>query len=151
MKQEVNIYLTQNTVLATVLATFGAEFADPKAPSKNCYDADDLKRAGQRASDLEKAGIPGRVIYAFKRSPLLEKLIKSFDRAKAAIAEHKPIEIDFDLDQAVALIAQFQSNRKHVGESWRATSSLVRRSTGDKSCKIVSLNASEEARKEFAR
>ena len=57
-----NAFVTDNCALAVALHMAGVPFAFSEHPSQNEYNADTLERRRERASDLEKRGIPGKVI-----------------------------------------------------------------------------------------
>lgn len=174
MKQ---FFQTQNTMLATALASAGVPFAEEngnRIPSLCLYHAQNLARLGYKgqtlwdaAQDAWKRKRPGTVVYQFECCELLERVKSAFDKAKeklvaqasqstgpnAAGTTWSNLEPE-DFGRIAAFIA---ANRSWMMDSWWKTppilgiygDAVTEGNIQTNSGKFISLNASEARRKEL--
>jgi hypothetical protein len=138
-----NAFVTDNCALAVALHMAGVPFAFPDHPSQNEYFADTLKRNGQRARDLEKRGIPGKITWAFAHDSCGE-LIKHFDAEVAAIKHGaKSSELAADPIDFVKIAAHYAEVRKAMLNLWKLQPSFVTLTHPDGKTETISTNAHE--------
>lgn len=165
-----SFYQTQNTMLATALASAGVPFAEEngkRIPSLCQYHAQNLAKLGYKgkplweaAHDAWKRKLPGTIVYQFERCELLDRVISAYDKMKAKLskeaighdqgmtwAELQPE----DFGRIAAFIA---ANRSWLMDAWWKQPPILciygdattEGNVQTNSCKIISLNASEETR-----
>ena len=170
-------YQTNNTMLATALASAGVPFAEEnekRIPSVCLYHAENLGRMGYKgkplwesAHDAWKRKRPGTIVYQFERCELLDRIITAYDKMRKTLdaqagqqsGPNLPGETWPDLQpEDFARIAAFlASNRTWLMDAWWQSPPLLAiygtATTEDNvqtnSAKIISLNASEETRRKL--
>lgn len=170
-----SLYQTQNTMLATVLASAGVQFAEEnghRIPALCQYHAQNLARLGYKghllwdaAQDAWKRKKAGTIVYQFERCELLDTIITAFDKMKLTMAKQAAQEngpntpgetfeklTPVDIGKIGGMLA---ANRDWMMNSWTLTppilciygEAMTEGNTQTNSCKIISLNASEETRR----
>lgn len=139
-----NAFVTDNAALAVALHMAGVPFAFPDHPSQNEYNAETLKRNEQRATDLERRGIPGKVTWAFARDAAGD-LIKHFDAEVAAIkAGAKSSELAADPIDFIKIAAHYAEVRKAMLNLWKLHPSFVTITHADGKSETISTNAHDK-------
>lgn len=162
-------------MLATVLASAGVPFAEEngnRIPAICQYHAQNLARLGYKghplwdaAQDAWKRKKAGNIVYQFERCELLETIINAFDKTKLAMAKqaeqaHGPNTPGETFEKLTAIDigrigGMLAANRDWMMNAWTFTPPILciygepttDGNTQTNSCKIISLNASDETRK----
>jgi len=170
-------FQTQNTMLATALASAGVPFAEEnghRIPSVCLYHAENLAKLGYKgktlwdaAHDAWKRKRPGVIVYQFERCALLDRVIGAFDKMKKTLAEQATRTLGPDVPSETwpglepedfgRIAAFIASNRSSLMDAWWKYPPLLavygdavtEGNVQTNSAKIISLNATEKTRAEL--
>jgi hypothetical protein len=159
-------FQTQNTMLATALASAGVPYAEEngkRIPSLCLYHVENLARLGYKgkplwdsAHDAWKRKRPGTIVYQFAACELLERVKSAFDGAKKTLPAnpHGTTWSNIEPEDFGRIAAYLAANRTWLMDAWTLTPPLLAiygdavtdGNVQENSAKIISLNASEATR-----
>lgn len=169
-----SFYQTNNTMLATALASAGVPFAEENGrpiPSLCFYTTANLKSLGYKdvtlwdaAHDAWKRKRPGTVVYQFMRCELLERVKAAFDKTRETMAKDATARIgpevpglqlsSLEPEDFGRIVAWMAGNRSWLMDEWWKTPPLIALygdpkfdgNTMTNSAKVISLNATDKTR-----